>query len=300
VLTDVSIIIPSYNSYKTIGHTVKSILRQSRLDCIREVIIVDSSDDERTRDLLQSLTGPKIILITLSQKTIPSLGRNLGAFKAKAQLLCFIDSDVCLAQNWLEEILAAYENGCRIGCGSVSIPEFQERGVLANAQLYLQFNEYLDTGKSIVKDFVPSCDLFCDRDVFNKAEGFPDLRASEDVMFCLKLKGVEKVWFIPSARCYHIFREEWKGFLNNQVLLGQYVSVYRRLYHKSWMYQGMTVVILLPGFLVVKFLKMIGRIKSAGKNHLAEFIKVSPVFLIGLVYWAGGFIKGCFTKNENS
>ncbi|MCR4336918.1 MAG: glycosyltransferase [Candidatus Omnitrophica bacterium] len=295
-----SFIIPSYNSFQTIGRTLASILEQKSFDfVVEEVVVVDSSDDGKTRGVIQKFChqGSKIKMISLDEKTPPAAGRNLGAQQSSGDVLCFIDSDVYLAPDWLEEVLKVYQEGCRVGCGTICLPEFQEDEKLAQAQLYLQFNEYLDgRGERYSRSFVPSCNLFCDRGIFEKVGGFPNLRASEDTLFCLRLTGIEKIWFIPTARCFHIFRQEWKSFAKNQELLGQYVSIYRRMHYKTWIYKGIMPVILFPGFLVIKILRIVSRISKADKDHVQKFFNSFGIFTLGIFYWSRGFIKGCFSK----
>src|ERR1700686_1180601 len=100
----VSFIIPSYNSYQTINRTLKSVFALKSFENVIDVIVVDSSDDVITRELLKDVEKAlKIVL--LDKKTSPALGRNIGAEQAQGELLCFIDSDVYLDENWLENIL---------------------------------------------------------------------------------------------------------------------------------------------------------------------------------------------------
>lgn len=293
----VSFIIPSYNSHKTIADTVNSIFKQTRLDFVKDVIVVDSSDDQKTRAVLAQFQFPQLTVIHLNVKTSPALGRNMGAKNAKGDLLCFIDSDVYLSKDWLEHILNARQCGHRSGGGAISLPPFQDKSMLATAQLYLQFNEYLNSGVLHERSFVPSCNLFCERKAFETVGGFPDLRASEDTMFCLSLNKIEKIWFVPQAECFHIFREEWDSFKKNQELLGRYVIIYRRQYYKKWFYKGAFSLVFFPAFLTIKLIWIILRIRKAGKVHQRAFSKSSGVFMMGMLYWSCGFIKGCFDND---
>src|ERR1035441_9406097 len=104
-MISISFIIPSYNSQKTVHGTLKSIFRQKSLISVKEVIVVDSSDDGETRKLLKGPSASpqddnqltfdsKLRIILLDKKTSPALGRNIGAQDAIGNLLCFIDSDV--------------------------------------------------------------------------------------------------------------------------------------------------------------------------------------------------------------
>jgi len=303
-MIDISFIIPSYNSYQTIHRTLKSIFSQKLFSQIKEIIVVDCSDDQKTRELIKDPMFPlqgnsKLKIILLEKKTSPALGRNCGAKHASGELLCFIDSDVILADDWLGKVFEAYQAGCMVGAGSVSVPDFQKDNQLALAQLYLQCNESLDAGKTRSVVTVPGCNIFIKRAFFEREGGFPDLRAAEEVVLCLKLGEYTKVWFVPGAKCFHVFRENLRGYFNNQKILGKYIIIYRRMMYPKWYYQDLWPVLLLPGFLLIKVLRIKLRIYKAGWGHYKKFFISSPLFMAGLFYWALGFLQGCFEKGIN-
>ncbi len=297
--TTVSFIVPSYNSCSTIGATLESIRQQSVWDRVKEVIVVDSSEDGETRPLLNAYAqDPKFRINFLDKKLSPANARNFGFQQSSGDLLCFIDSDTCLAEDWLKEILEACKRNCRAGGGSISLFKFQRKNVLALAQLYLQCNEFLNVGSQRQKLFVPSCNMFCHRTVFEKAGGFPNIRASEDTLFFLQIKDA-KVHFIPSAQSYHIFRQDWKSFVENQCLLGKYVSIYRRRHYSSLLYKGIVPVLLSPVFLAIKFFRMCRRVAKAGSGHVRDFLRAFPFFCLGFLIWSYGFIAG-FLERKNA
>lgn len=123
VLT-ISFIVPSYNSYKTLGRTVDSILAQTKADWIKEIIIVDSSDDSKTRDVLASFGNVSSVKLVLEEERFyPAHARNKGAQLASGDILCFIDSDVILLQDWVEHVVTAHKEGCCVGSGSVGLTD---------------------------------------------------------------------------------------------------------------------------------------------------------------------------------
>ncbi|MFC1645697.1 glycosyltransferase [Candidatus Omnitrophota bacterium] len=294
----ISIIIPSYNSGPTVEYTLKALDSQTRKDLISEIIVVDSSDDEETKRILSGHESSHIRVVDAGVKVMPAIGRNIGAREAKGEILAFLDADAYPARDWLENVLEACEKGYRVGGGCIDLPDFQKNRPIALAQFYLQFNEYMCSGGDRIKNFVPSCNMFCDRELFQQVGGFPEIRAAEDVLFGLKINKTSQLWFLPKAKVYHIFREDWKGFLKNQKLIGKYVSIYRKKYYDSFIYKGIMPLILFPVFLCIKLFRMILRIFQSGWHHVSKFIVASPVFLIGLSSWSIGFIKGCIIKEK--
>lgn len=294
--TTASIIIPSYNSAKTIEITIKNVLKQTIIDRINEIVVVDSSDDGVTKDILNRLENNKIFTIHSGTRVMPAIQRNLGAKKTTGKVLLFIDSDAYPALDWAERILEAYESGYSAGGGSYRVPKFQIKNRLAKAQYYLEFNEFIDRGAKRFKKIVPSCNLFCDRKLFIKLGGFPEIRAAEDCMLCLKINKFEKMIFLPDAVVYHIFREKKDHFFNNQKLLGNYVYKYRKLHYKSFFYHKTLTALLLPAIMFVKFTRINFRIILSGWSHFRNYVKSFPLFFKGLLQWGKGFLSASKEK----
>jgi len=291
---DISVVVPSYNSFLTIEKTLQHLLDQKGGPA-KEIVVVDSSDDTKTREILDRFEKRGVRVTRLANKTMPGHTRNLGAAQCTGKVMAFIDSDAYPAPDWLEKIGEAVASGCRVGGGSLKLPDFQKHNALALAQYFLQFNEFLDSGKRRVKMFVPSVNLFCERALFEELGGFPPIRASEDVMFGLEAGKRTPVYFEPAIKIYHIFREEIGPYFRNQIVLGKGILIYRRMHYNSWMYRGALVpVLLLPGFVLIKFFMMTGRILAMGKmREFVGFLYSLPLFLAGLWYWSVGFFQGC-------
>ena len=94
----ISIIIPCYNSGRTIKRTIDSIKKQTWKE--KEIIVVnDGSTDEYTLRILLEIDG----LVIINQKNLGlSAARNVGAYKASGKFLFFLDSDDWIEDNALE------------------------------------------------------------------------------------------------------------------------------------------------------------------------------------------------------
>lgn len=288
-----SVVIPSYNSAATIGQTLRHVLAQSASDRLVEVIVVDSSDDDgATKNVLASFASDKVKIVTSGIKVMPAKQRNIGARQARGDVLCFIDSDAYPVDTWLEQILHAYEQGVRVGGGSYLVPEKQRELQVAVAAYYLEFNEYINRGHKRTIHMLPTCNLFCERALFEQVGGIPEIRASEDTLFCMRVSKEAPIVFLPDASVYHLFREQVEHYLKNQELLGKYIYVYRRqVYNNRYLEPGL-VGGLLPLFLLAKLARIAPRIALAGPKHWGPFARCSPLFLQGLWRWGKGFKEG--------
>ena len=111
----ISIIIPSYNSRKTIEKCLNALIEQ-KSDTSHEIIFVDSSDDGTTEFVRKGF--PEVKIIHFEEKTIPSKARNVGIENANGDILAFTDSDCIVDSNWLVEITKALNSDCDVVGGS--------------------------------------------------------------------------------------------------------------------------------------------------------------------------------------
>ena len=109
----VSIIIPTYNSDKTLGECFKSINSQSYPFC--EVTVVDNFSTDTTLKIAKKF-GARII----QRKCNPALARNIGIANATGKYVLFIDSDQVLSSSVAEECVKICENE---KVGMIRIPE---------------------------------------------------------------------------------------------------------------------------------------------------------------------------------
>lgn len=284
----VSIIIPAFNSSKTLRHTLPSILRQNR-EAIAEIIVVDSSDDGTTPALIGEFAGQGVRFIVSGVRVMPALQRNIGAREATGKVLLFLDSDVILDDGYVDKVVSYYLSGHLAGFGSVKLPDFQKKNVVAVAQYYLQLNEYLPSGRPRTKPFVLGCSNWVDRQIFETIGGYPEILAAEDVLYGHLIGERCGIWFFPEASVVHIFREDWKGYFRNQRHLGTYVARYRKEGSRSPAFKGPIPVLLFPAFFLIKAFRILPRILAAGPAHALRCALVGPAFALGLLQWCVGF-----------
>ncbi|MBN2530234.1 MAG: glycosyltransferase [Deltaproteobacteria bacterium] len=297
----VSVIIPAYNSLATVTSTLAHL--DSQKEDIHEIVLVDSSPPTQQTELAEVIKQyPLVKAVFLKEKTIPAIGRNIGAKVATGDLFLFIDSDAFPDAKWVKTIVAQYLKGRRLGGGAIALPDFQMRNILAIAQYFLQFNEFIPTGDDRQKKFAPSCNLFCARDIFEDVGGFPEVRASEDVLFGLKASLNYDFWFLPGSKVYHIFGDSWQRFRSNQFLLGKYVAVYKKEDTKDSLKKALfhpaVQACSLPLVPVYKYALLARRIMGADLKNIAMFLGVSPAVALGLLIWSVGFFKGATTPSN--
>jgi glycosyltransferase involved in cell wall biosynthesis len=112
-----SIIIPAYNSEETIELCLEKVINESK-KFESEIIVVDDNSYDRTVEIVKKFKSVK--LIKLSKNKGAGNARNAGAKIAKYETLCFVDSDIVISTNSIENLarrLYLYP-GENIGCVS--------------------------------------------------------------------------------------------------------------------------------------------------------------------------------------
>lgn len=99
-----SIIIPTLNEENYIPFLLESIKKQSLNDNF-EVIFSDGGSEDNTVEIAEK-NGCKVIS---KRANLPAIGKNNGANNARGDLIFFIDADVVLPENFLENALAEFK-----------------------------------------------------------------------------------------------------------------------------------------------------------------------------------------------
>src|SRR5215831_3172775 len=99
----VSILIPCYNSERTIRQCLNSILGQ-RTAIPFDVTVIDSSTD-RTAEIVTA-EYPAVGLIRRSTRTLAGAARNIGVRATRGKFCMMIDSDCVARPDIVERVIA--------------------------------------------------------------------------------------------------------------------------------------------------------------------------------------------------
>jgi len=95
-VTEVSVIIPTFNRAQKVSRAISSVLDQTFTDF--EVIVIDDGSADETADVLADFKG-RVTLISHSENRGVSAARNSGILVSRSPLIAFLDSD----DYWLPE-----------------------------------------------------------------------------------------------------------------------------------------------------------------------------------------------------
>jgi glycosyltransferase involved in cell wall biosynthesis len=286
-LPELSIIVPSYNSRRTIMRCLQSLHRQEA-EFSYEIIVVDSSDDG-TGDLVKS-QYPGIKLIRMPERTLAGAARNVGIEAAQGRILAFTDADCEVETGWGKKILQAHQDESCAAVGGAVLNALPLNPVAWSCYL-LEFSEQLPSSPKRFVSLLATCNISFKRYVFQRHGSFPShLSASEDMVFAWRLASAgERLLFDPTIRIHHIFRPDFHSFIRHQLWLGEWSARARTsidLPH-AWAAEH-PLRWLVP---VVRLARIQGRLIRRDPVKFLLFNLLLPVCLSGLAAWGIGFCQ---------
>jgi len=184
----VSVIIPTYNSAKTLPITLASIARQNYPNI--EVIVIDRYSTDGTVEIASAF-GARVV----QKNTERAMAKNIGLLLATGKYVLFLDSDMELTSTVIHECVTLAEKDPLIG--AIVIPETTSGlTLLAKIRRYeRQFyhNTYIESPR------------FYRREVALKAGGFDPIVFYEEATLAYKL---EKLGFKKGRISSYIIHHE--------------------------------------------------------------------------------------------
>ena len=200
-MTEVSVIIPTYNREKFISECVQSVLAQTLP--AREIIIVDDGSTDATYNILRDLgfnslsTKKTVLRYFFQQNRGVSSARNLGIKEARSEYIALLDSDDLWLKSKLDRQVSAFQNDTQSSrlCHTDEI--WIRNGVRVN-----QHKKHKKHGGNVFQSCLKLCCIspssaMMHRSVFEDFGFFDeDLPACEDYDFWLRYSAKEDVNFI--------------------------------------------------------------------------------------------------------
>ncbi|MFH1402728.1 MAG: glycosyltransferase [Candidatus Altiarchaeota archaeon] len=201
----VTFAVPVYNGSRYIRDVLEAVKSQTIQP--HEIIVVDDGSTDGTRDMVSGIEGVRLV-----EKPHTGLSdtRNRAIREARGEFICFLDSDIVLESNWLEEIFRNTDfKDVSAATGYVDtlnkdksifcmMDEKTLRAVFTGEpQVFSMGNRRVNYFNYVFK-----------REVFDMVGGFDVMFKTngEDIEFFYRFfsKGM-KVKYVPSAVAHHIY-----------------------------------------------------------------------------------------------
>ncbi len=211
----ISIIIAIFNRKDELFELLNSLSHQTDKDF--EVIVVDDGSKINLRSTIEMFEEMLDIQFFRKPNSGPGLSRNYGARRAKNEWLVFVDSDVIVEENYIENIK---KNIVKIPCDAFGGADKAHRGfnLMQKAISYSMTSVFTTGGirgsKNSVTKFQPrSFNMGVKKSVFEEVGGFSEMRIGEDPDLSMSLweKGFTTAFF-DDIGVYHKRRTDFGKF----------------------------------------------------------------------------------------
>src|SRR3989338_6801288 len=212
-----SIIIPALNEEKYLPKLLKSIKKQKFRDY--EIIVADHNSKDKTRKIAM-----KSGCIIAKGGNSPGISRNGGFKKSKGSLILFLDADVILPDNFLDDLMKRLEEK-NVDCASFNAVPISDKWIDKIA--YFLCGLYFVIIQKIKPHSNGPC-IFVKRDIHKKINGFDNsLIVGEDLNYVERAAKAGKYRFFMKPFIYaSVRRLNKEGRLKN-FLRYAYISIYR-------------------------------------------------------------------------
>jgi len=213
----ISVVMPAYNSEKTIGQAIESVLKQDYK--IDEIIVVDDGSKDKTAEIASRYP----IKLIKKQNGGEASALNIGAKQSQGDFIAIIESDVIIPPNWLSLLIKEFKDPQVYGVGAlleVANPE----NLISKLSGYELEYRYL----KIKEKFVPhitSANTLYKKEVFDKVgyydESLINACLDADLNSRLINQGYKLV-LLKNIKVKHFWKTNLGSFLKRQWLYALY------------------------------------------------------------------------------
>ncbi len=276
-MPEVSVIIPAFNSEKTLPATIHSVLTQKTKKTFEVIVVDDGSTDKTIATATQF--GDKIKLLTQT-KSGPAKARNFGAKNAKSKILLFIDADCVASRHWLNEMIKPFKNKQVSGVQGAYASKQPE---LSARFTQLEIEDRYDLLKETKNlDWIGSYSAGYRKKDFFQAQGFDEnfpIASGEDPALSFKIQAMgKKIIFNPKAIVYHMHPKTFTEYFTKKFYRAFYrVTLYKKFPKKaikdSYTPQILKIRIILIGLFLISII-------FSTQNNLFNFFSLILTLVI--------------------
>lgn len=219
----VSLVIPTYNRVQKLVRLLRSV--DQMRDYPEEIIIIDDNSNDGTKRILKKWRNiektyeKKVIL--KSKNNGPANSRNIGISEAKSSIIAFLDDDVIVERNWINNITSKLLNSKNEKLAGVGGAVKSIRKDIIS-QYYTE-HKILEAPGSLL--YLPTLNCCFRQEILKGVGGFDEsflFAGGEDTDICLRILN-QGYYFAKSASAivYHDFSPNLINFCRRWIRYGK-------------------------------------------------------------------------------
>ncbi len=223
ITEELSIIVPVYDSARTLKYLFDSLKKQSILP--KEIIFVDNGSKDNTLNLLKDFKitfNAAEVAILKEEKRGPSAARNKGIRYANTPLVGFIDSDVSINDDWVKNAVnffkvdSTYDGVSGFLTGYPTDNVFHKFQTASRETFSFQETALAKDKDVFTQGFFSFNNAVCKKQVFEKAAFLrEDYLVGEDLCFSIEaVRRGAKIYVAHTGMlAYHHERDSLKDYI---------------------------------------------------------------------------------------
>jgi len=293
---EISIIVPALGNPGDLYACLKSIVEQ-RTSARYEVLVAYCEQDKDVERVVRQF--PSILAVTAHRYLLAGESRNLGAAKANANVLAFVDSDCIIQPDWVDQALRTMNDGA-LQC-SGPIRDTYPWNLIASTDNRLQFADFPGGRPYGPASYFPCAHLVVQREIFESIGGFSLALVAQDVIFTMAVadRWPAKSVFDPKLVASHAGRHTWMQFLSHHSSFG-----YARAAHRIQINNLMVWIFRYPWLAPLLFFRRLAyislRVLQWNLFDLPRYLLQLPFVIAGLIAWTIGFYHGVRERDAGS
>jgi glycosyltransferase involved in cell wall biosynthesis len=212
-MIDLTIIVPTRNRLPSLGRLFASLRRSlAGIEASYEMLVVNNGAVENSGKILELAKAESLKVDVLGPTPGKSWGLNEGLKRARGRIICPLDDDVVVAQDWAAKLLEAHASTGFDAIQGKILPGTDPDGRPADPSRLREYNiPYIDYGAEVreIRGLTGTNGSF-KREVFENV-GFYDTRLgpgasgfSEDSEYSMRIRQAGfKIGYAPHAVVYH-------------------------------------------------------------------------------------------------
>lgn len=289
-----SVIIPARGNARDLTICIESIMAQ-KTQVEYETIVAYCDQDMEVTEVVSRF--PLLKKATSGKYLLPGEARNLGATRAMANLLAFIDSDCILQDDWITNAIRTFQEGAVLCSGAIR--DTYPWDLIASSDNRLQYADFPLGRLYGTARYFPGVHLAVRRSTFDAVGGFCDSPHGQDVIFTIKIAAnwPSETIFNPKMIASHAGRHMMCELISHHQNFGHARALEKIQFNASmeWIAQHPWLGWMLWGrrFVYISF-----RVVQWNVTDLIRYVFQLPFILIGLTAWVKGFYHGMADRTK--
>ncbi len=279
-----SIVIPVYNSHTTIERCLLGVQRLQHPSF--EVILVDSSPDDRSSGIIKRFPGYR--LIRSEGRMLMHAAKNLAIQHATGKTIVCLDPDCVPDPDWLNRLESSLQIGHSVVGGGIAFYPSTSMNLAAHI---VKFWPWFPGDETRYVEDLPTANLAIRRKALDEVGAFSEDYISGDTELCHRLRrqGYEN-FFDGRAVVHHIHEVTFGSLVRERFKRGIDFGIMRAASSEWNKMLSLLTIVAMPALALRQFYWKFKA--SAGHGYLTGFLQMSPVILCCDFSWMAGVAIG--------